>query len=247
MIFAGPCLYAEPDDTSMVINTAKSLVGIADMFRCKIYGGGTRLDRYMPGVRTEGLNTLHYIDREILPTGTEIQSMDQYYYCKGLSFLWIGARNSQNYSLIEDVAGYPCPMLIKRGAAMTVDELIGIYDIARKRSFLDVYVVERGISDIDRQPLSRWSPDLKGCIRLKHERPDIFDKLVVDCSHSVGTKTYIEDLYAAFLAIGVKHFMFECTIDGKSKTDQNHMLSVGELLDIVGGTVHDGNGDEVYV
>jgi 3-deoxy-D-arabino-heptulosonate 7-phosphate (DAHP) synthase len=61
------------------------------------------------------------------------------------------------------------------------------------------------------------------------ERPDIFDKLVVDLAHGTGNKKWILDHYLAFKAIDVKHFMFECTLDGKSKTDQNQMLSVSAL------------------
>jgi len=233
MIYAGPCLYTHSKQHDSILETAKALVGVADKFRCKIYGGGTMLDRYNPGVGVEGLNTLHDCNA-ILPTGTEIQTSNQFYYCKELSYLWIGARNSQNYGLLSDISGYARPLLIKRGSSMTVDELCGIYDIAKSVHCLDVYIVERGISDIDRQMWSRWSPDLKGCIRIKHSRPEIFDRLVVDCSHSVGVKDYIADTYEAFKAIGVKHFMFECTIDGKTETDQNHMLSVDELKIILG-------------
>jgi hypothetical protein len=43
----------------------------------------------------------------------------------------------------------------------------------------------------------------------------------------------VGDVYRAFKAVGVDHFMFECTIDGKSVTDQAHMLSVSELAEIL--------------
>ena len=96
------------------------------------------------------------------------------------------------------------------------------------------YIIERGINTFDRQPDSRWSPDLKGIIRVKNERPDIFSRLVVDCSHSVGRKEYSGDVYRAFKAIGVQHFMFECSIaPEKSKTDKGQILSIEELEEIL--------------
>ena len=110
---------------------------------------------------------------------------------------------------------------------------IPLYDIILKLYKRKAYIIERGEVNFDRLVDSRWSPDLKGSIRIKQERPDIFDRLIIDCSHSVGRKEYVRDTYQAFKAIGVKHFMFECSIDGKSETDQRQMLSVKKLQDIL--------------
>lgn len=209
---------------------------MADYFRCKLWLGGTRPDRYFPGIGNKGLVDIMRIDREILPAGVEVQTEKHIQNCHAYtSFIWIGARNSQNYALLESLKYYDKPVMIKRGVGMTIDEVIGLYDIMKDIHHKDVYIIERGIADIDRKDDSRWSPDLKGVIRIKHERPDIFRKLVIDCSHSVGRKEYIGDVYSAFLNIDCNHFMFECTSSGKSRTDQNHMLSVRELKDILGG------------
>ena len=131
------------------------------------------------------------------------------------------------------VRKYKGEVFLKRGFGMTVDETIGIYDIMKKRHNKDCYIIDRGINTFDRLDDSRWSPDLKGAIRLKKERPDIFERLVIDCSHSTGRKELIADVYKAFKAIGVKHFHFECTSDGKSRTDKRHMISVKKLKKIL--------------
>ena len=238
MIIAGPCLYAVETQREQFIETAKALKGLADFYRCKLWGGGTRPDRFFPGMSNKGLEMLDYINGEIMPVMTEVQSNHQIMACEhhSIESVWIGARNSQNYGLMQDIIQYwpkNKPIMIKRNAGMTIDELIGIFDIYLERYNRYVYFIERGINTFDRQEHSRWSPDLKGAIRLKHERPEIFDRLVVDCSHSVGVSSYIKDVYAAFEAIGVNHFMFECTIDGESLTDQNQMLSVKDLENIL--------------
>jgi len=236
MIIAGPCLYTDKSEKERFLETAEALKETVDLFRCKIWGGGTTPEKYCYGMSSNGIGLLEHIEREIMPVSTEIHCLDHLFETLQLSSIWIGARNSQNYSLLSSLSIIKDKQLfIKRGTGMTIDELIGIADIMRLKHGVKVSMIERGVVGIDRQEFSRWSPDLKGILRLKIERPDIFKDLVVDCSHSVGKKEYIQGTYDAFKAIGVNSFMFECTIDGKSKTDQGHMLSVKELENIIKG------------
>lgn len=238
MIIAGPCLYTIHTERERIIATAQALKGTADFFRCKLWGGGTAPSKFMAGVGNKGIELLDYIHMEIMPTMTEAQNNHQIMSCRHhmIDGVWVGARNSQNYALIGDVEQYWPKnkiFMVKRGSGMTIDEVIGLFDIYREFYNREIYIIERGINTFDRLPTSRWSPDLKGMIRIKHERPDIFKRIVIDCSHSVGEKAWIEDTYRAFQAIGVEHFMFECTIDGESKTDSMQMLSVDELKEIL--------------
>ncbi len=238
MIIAGPCLYVDKNDEEMVWQTARALSEIPEVthFRCKLWGGGTRVDRYCEGIGIDGFNMLEDINNSLFPVGTEVQSLAHIGHAtmRGLDFIWIGARNSQNYDLLQHLNFWDGMVLIKRSPAMTIDEVIGLYDICKKiYQIRDVYIIERGINTFDRLESSRWSPDLKGVIRIKNERRDIFSRLVVDCSHSVGDRRWIHDTYTAFKSIGVEHFMFECTHDGVSRTDQNHMLNTDELREII--------------
>lgn len=236
MIIAGPCLFKNDEDTKEIYDTAKELVGIADIFRCKIWGGGTQPDKFIKGIGEEGLKTLDYINHYIMPVMTEIQTPDHIKLCEDyINHIWIGARNSQNYGLLLFVSNWIGDVFLKRGAGMTIKETIGLSDIMRDIFNKEVYIIERGLITFDRHNISRWAPDLRGVIELKIYRPDIFNKLVIDCSHSVGDKAYIEDCYKAFAAIGCENFMFECTSSGKSETDKWHMLSVKELKDIICG------------
>lgn len=234
MIVSGPCGFISLAEKNMICDTAEALQGIATHFRVKIYMGGTRADRYYEGVKEKGLHVLEYIRERLMPVGTEIQIPQHVAECRGLDFLWIGARSSRNYALLQSLCTlYNGEIMLKRGMDMTVQETIDLYDLIVDRYNCYPYIIERGLVNIDREQESRWSPDLKGVIRIKSERPDIFDRLIIDCSHSVGRKEYIRDTYRAFNAIGCKHWMFECTVDGKSLTDQRQMLSVKELEDIL--------------
>lgn len=234
MIIAGPCSYIDNSDEHEILKTAEALKGVSDYFRCKIFLGGTRPDRYVKGIEYEGIATLKKINDSIMPVMTEVQTNEHVEKCRSsIDSIWIGARNSQNYSLLGMVSQWDGDIFLKRGSSMTVEETCGIFDIMKVIHQKIPYVIERGINTFDRQHDSRWSPDLKGVVEIKIRRPDIFDNLVIDCSHSVGRSDYIKDVYNAFKAIGCRHFMFECTYSGQSKTDQGHMLSVDQLKKIL--------------
>ncbi len=241
MVIAGPCGFVDIEDDTDIIKTAEALKDLADdtgidiKFRCKLWMGGTTIRLWADGVGGRGVKNLEYINTHILPTGTECQTWEQVKKCSDLNYIWVGARYSQNYGLLRQFSKFNGDLFIKRNPGMTTDELIGICDIMAVKFNKQIYPIERGINTFDRLPHSRWSPDLKGALRLKYERPEIFDRLVVDCSHSVFIKEHVPDVYRAFKAIGVQHFMIECTHDGKSKTDSAHMLSVDELSKIVEG------------
>lgn len=229
LIIAGPCLIINRQENTKILETAKALKGLATHYRAKLWGGGTMVDKYFGGVGSYGIETMQYVNNNIMPAGTEVHDTYHILQTKGLGFLWVGARNSQNYTLLKNLSFYGNEVYIKRGSSMTINETIGIYDIMKDLHKKPIKIIERGMNTIDRQDDSRWSPDLKGVIRIKQERPDVFNDLIFDCSHSVGKKEYIKDAYNAFKSIGVSNFMFECTLDGKSKTDQGQMLSVKEL------------------
>lgn len=238
MIIAGPCLMATADEDEIknVVDTARQLVGTADLYRCKLWGGGTVPEKYVPGVGVEGVFVLSMISKDIMPTATEVQTEHQIWACDGnIDVVWIGARNSQNYGLLECLRHLRhSEIMIKRGFGMPISETIGMYDIMTKIIKKDVYLVDRGINTFDRQPDSRWSPDLRGVLQIKNDRPDIFDKLVIDCSHSVFRKSYIPDVYRAFKSVGCQHFMFECMArPEQAVADKAHCLSVKELKEIL--------------
>ncbi len=228
MIIAGPCSYVDYSDREEIVKTARVLENTVDWFRCKLWLGGTRPDRYVRGIRSKGLPTLESIN-DFLPVMTEIQTEKHINKCKNLNGIWIGARSAQNYGLLEIAMDFKGEVFVKRGFGMTTDELIGLYDICKEIHKRKIYIIDRGINTFDRRPDSRWMPDIRNAIELKKKRPDVFDKLVIDCSHSIGKKNYIEDVYKSFYSIGCKHFMFECTYSGDSKTDKEQMLSVQEL------------------
>lgn len=233
MIIAGPCSWVNQNQEDEIIATAKALVNCADYFRCKLWLGGTTAAKYMIGMESEGIKTLEYINH-FIPTGTEVQTPEHVALCKNLSFIWVGARNCQNYGLLKSLQHFPGEVMIKRGAGITVDEMMGVYDVMDGFYHKKIYVIERGINTFDRLPDSRWAPDIKGAMRIKHEYPEVFERYIVDCSHSVGRRELVEPTYNVFNAIGTKHFMFEAMVHPEtSLTDKNQIISTEELKAIL--------------
>jgi 3-deoxy-D-arabino-heptulosonate 7-phosphate (DAHP) synthase len=241
MIITGPCLWTATEEEVSILETANALEKLnyvdkfnslveIDIFRCKLWGGGTTPEKYMAGIGVKGVHTLLSID---MPVMTEVHTPEQIEYCKNFEALWIGARNSSNYTLLEEFKHYKGDKFIKRGTGMTVDEIIGIYDICKEKHGYRPYIIERGVNHISKNNAVRWSININDLLHIKYRRSDIFHNLVIDCSHSAGLKEYVGEVYRVTKAIGCEHFMFECTIDGKSRTDQNHMLSVEELKEIL--------------
>ena len=233
MIIAGHCLYTHKCKKDNILKTFHDLKGFATHFRIKLWGGGTTYKKYTEGVGENGVPLLKEIN-ETFPCGTEVRTPGQVDLCKELDYLWIGARSSQNYDLLEHIGKeYPGQIMIKRGFGMTIDEVIGIDEIMRLKYNREVYIIERGINTFDRGHY-RWSPDLKGLIRLKHDYSKLFDRTVVDCSHSAESWTYVPDTYKAFKSIGVKHFMFECYSNlNFANADQHQAITVDELKRIL--------------
>lgn len=237
MIIAGNCLLCSDaeEDIKSVVDTAKSLIGIAAYFRCKVVGGGTTPEKYKEGIGfRKGIEILESINSEI-PTGTEVHTLSHVEECRNLSFVWVGARNSQNYTLLEHLKYFPGEVFIKRGIGMTVEETSGIYRIMTEIHNKPVHIIERGIVNINGKENSRWSISLNDVLYFKFYHSELFENLIIDCSHSAGRIQYVPEIYKSTKAIGCKKFMIECTKSGLSQTDQNHMISVSELEHIIKG------------
>ena len=158
MIIAGPCAYIDLHEADEIWETAEKLKPIASHFRCKLWQGGTSPEKYYSGAGLSGLPLLKRIN-EIIPTGTEVKTPKHVADCDCLSFLWVGARNSQNYNLLESLSEYydNGVVMIKRGMGMTVDETIGLFNLCRKKFEFSPFIIERGILTFDRLQDSRWA------------------------------------------------------------------------------------------
>jgi 3-deoxy-7-phosphoheptulonate synthase len=115
-----------------------------------------------------------------------------------VDMLQIGARNMQNATLVRAAARTGLPLLLKRGPASTLDELLCAAEYALVEGNPNVVLCERGIRGFD--PQTRNVCDLGGALRLK-ELTDL--PVILDPSHATGRRSLVEPLVLAAAAAGL--------------------------------------------
>lgn len=243
MIVAGPCLLNEvQEEVDNFYATARALHEIDKdiVFRCKVIGGGTRPDRWLPGCRK-----FDYFRGcpEGMRTATEVHTMDQAIEAEQarVDILWVGARNAQNYTLLQQLADLAVldnarkPLIIKRHPGMGIAETWGLYDCYKANGATEVFICERGINTFNRTEEIRWMPDFQFMAQTLEQRKDI--PLMLDLSHCSFDKGNLFRYARAARAMGVMHFMVEAYADpAATQSDKAHALDMNEfrrLYDII--------------
>ena len=120
----------------------------------------------------------------------------------------VGARNMQNYRLLEVVGKLGKPVLLKRGLSSTVDELLQAADYILKEGNDELMLCERGIRTFE--TATRFTLDLAGVAYLKlHTHLPV----IVDPSHAAGDRRLVEPLSRAAAAIGADGIIVEVAED----------------------------------
>jgi 3-deoxy-7-phosphoheptulonate synthase len=116
----------------------------------------------------------------------------------------IGARNMQNYALLEVAGRLGQPVLLKRGLSSTVEELLQAADYVLKEGNERVMLCERGIRTFE--TATRFTLDLSAVPWLKlHSHLPV----IVDPSHASGDRRLVEPLSRAAAAAGADGIIVE--------------------------------------
>ena len=135
--------------------------------------------------------------------------------------LQIGARNMQNFRLLEAVGRQPRPVLLKRGLMATVDELLLAAEYIVANGNPRVMLCERGIRTFERA--TRNTLDICAVPVLK-ERTHL--PVIVDPSHAAGLRELVPSLARAAIAVGADGLMVEVHPDpDKAMSDGRQSLT----------------------
>jgi 3-deoxy-7-phosphoheptulonate synthase len=116
----------------------------------------------------------------------------------------IGARNMQNYALLEVAGKLGKPVLLKRGLSSSLDELLQAADYVLKEGNEAVILCERGIRTFE--TATRFTLDLGAIPWLKlHTHLPV----IVDPSHAAGDRRLVEPLSRAAAAVGADGLIVE--------------------------------------
>jgi 3-deoxy-7-phosphoheptulonate synthase len=116
----------------------------------------------------------------------------------------IGARNMQNFSLLSEVGSAGKPVLLKRGPAASVEELLMAAEYVVKEGNTQVILCERGIRTFERS--TRYTLDIGAIPVLKQES---HLPVIVDPSHAAGRRELVLPLARAAVAAGADGIIVE--------------------------------------
>lgn len=224
VIIAGPCAIKNLKDTLMEVDNLNK-IGI-DMFRAGIFKPRTNPYSYQ-GVREKGFAILKEVKKHtnmlIVSEITDLSYLPL--YLEYVDVIQVGARNMQNYALLEALGKTNKPILLKRGFNNTIEEFLSSAEYILKNGNPNVILVERGI----RTPLSygRNALDLIDILALKSltHLP-----ILIDPSHSSGLRNIVPSLIKATNAIDVSGFIIETSVKpNKAISDAKQTISMKQL------------------
>ena len=201
-IIAGPCSV---ESEEQIIAVAKSVKQSgATMLR-----GGAFKPRTSPydfqGLRAEGIELLLEAKKETgLPIVTEIMDASHLHLFEEVDVIQVGARNMQNFELLKELGRTKKPILLKRGLANTLKELLMSAEYIIAGGNENIMLCERGIRTFE--TYTRNTLDLSAVPMLK-ELSHL--PVVVDPSHASGISRLVKPMALAAAASGADGLMIE--------------------------------------
>ncbi len=215
-IIAGPCSVESADQLFQTAELVKEA-------GAKFLRGGAFKPRTSPysfqGMKEEGLALLREAkrrsglkiiteakDNRTLPAVAEVADVIQ-----------IGARNMQNFSLLEAVGEMRKPVMLKRGISATIEELLMSAEYILSRGNHNVFLCERGIRTFE--PYTRYTLDLNAIpvVKKLSHLP-----IIVDPSHGIGMWEGVSAMALAGIAAGADGLMVEVHPDPGSALSDGH-------------------------
>lgn len=202
-IIAGPCSVESEEQIIEAARAAREAGATA-------LRGGAFKPRSSPyafqGLGKKGLEFLGIAKRETgLPIVTE--AMDDegaYLVAEYADCIQIGARNMQNYSLLKTVGRIGKPVLLKRGMAATITDLLLSAEYILSEGNTQVILCERGVRTFD--PATRNMLDLTA-IPTVHRMSHL--PIIADPSHGTGIRDRVTPMARAALAAGADGIIVE--------------------------------------
>ena len=203
VIMAGPCSV---EDEEQMVSTAKAVKAAG----ATVLRGGAFKPRTSPysfrGMGLDGLKLLQLASQESgLPVITEVMApADVDTVAQYADVLQVGARNMQNYNLLDEVGMQRKPVMVKRGLAASYEEWLLAAEYVMSHGNEQVMLCERGIRGFEQ--FTRFTMDVAAIPviqRLSHL------PIVADPSHSTGKWYLVTPVALAAVAAGAHGLLIE--------------------------------------
>jgi 3-deoxy-7-phosphoheptulonate synthase len=201
-IIAGPCSV---ENREQIVAVARAVKQSGAAF----LRGGAFKPRTSPysfqGLGYEGMDLLLEAKKETgLPVVTELMAIHQLELFDEVDIIQVGARNMQNFTLLKELGRCRKPVLLKRGYACTITELLMAAEYLMAGGNDQIILCERGIRSFDN--FTRNVLDLAAIPALKKKS---HLPVIVDPSHATGLAWMVPAMAKAALAAGADGLIIE--------------------------------------
>ena len=202
-IMAGPCSIENEHQVDLTINHLKEN-GV------RIMRGGVYKPRSSPyafrGLGIDGLKMWHErakaagikIISEVMQV-SQIEPMYPY-----VDVFQVGARNTQNYNLLDELGKVDKPVMIKRGISGTIEELLSSAEYVFSAGNEKLILCERGIRTYEKASRNTMDINAIPILKSKTHLP-----VVADPSHAIGIREYVESIALASVMAGADGIIYE--------------------------------------
>ncbi|MBK6522596.1 MAG: bifunctional 3-deoxy-7-phosphoheptulonate synthase/chorismate mutase [Bacteroidia bacterium] len=203
IVMAGPCsVESEEQMEKIVSHLVKNNI--------KILRGGVFKPRSSPyafrGLGIEGLKMMHSFckpnDIKIVTEVMQVSQIDD--MLPYVDVFQVGARNSQNFNLLDALGSINKPILLKRGISGTIDELLQSAEYIFSKGNEKIMLCERGIRTFENSYRNTFDINAIQVLKEKSHLP-----VIADPSHGVGIRDHVSKLALASLVAGADGVIYE--------------------------------------
>lgn len=201
-VMAGPCSIESQEQVTVIAEYVKKS-------GAKILRGGAFKPRTSPyafqGLRGTGLKYMLEAKRITgLPIVTELMSIGDIDLFDEVDMIQVGARNMQNFSMLKELGGCKKPILLKRGIASTVEELLLSAEHIMAGGNNNIVLCERGIRTFETYTRSTLDISAVPVLKKLTHLP-----VIIDPSHASGRADLVESLALSAIAAGADGLLIE--------------------------------------
>ena len=230
VVMAGPCSVESEEQITLVARRVQAA-------GASVLRGGAFKPRTSPysfqGLRAEGLDLLAQARAATgQPIVTELMDAGHIplFLEHGVDMIQIGARNMQNFELLKAVGRTQVPVLLKRGLASTLEELVMSAEYIMAEGNPNVVLCERGIRTFETS--MRNTLDISAIPMLKKMT---HLPVVIDPSHAAGIAFMVPALAKAAVAVGADGLMIEVHNDpARARSDGAQSLTPDQFDELMG-------------
>ena len=237
VVIGGPCSVEGAEQVCQIARQVKAGGG------CMLRGGAykPRTSPYaFQGLKADGIELLLKAKQATgLPIVTEIMNANHLPLFEEVDVIQVGARNMQNFELLKELGHTRKPILLKRGLANTLQELLMSAEYIMAGGNENVILCERGIRTFE--TATRNTLDLSAVAAL-HEMTHL--PVIVDPSHATGVARYVKPMAMAAAACGADGLIIEvhndpphALCDGAQSLRPEQFVEVSKAVNAIRATV----------